>query len=619
MIAAKDLLSRFRNLSAGGNLDSAWGILRALILQQFTIPDLQKLNHTLLQQAEQWREFTSGRIRKVAIIGGYTTQPIRELVLPILLSEGYWTEIYEGNYNSVETEPLDPNAPLYAFGPDILIVATGTKHINSFPRCGMDLAFVQSLAASEVERLKIRWDAIVDRTAATIIQHNFEPASTLPLGRNEGRYHWSKTNFVHLLNSLLWKYEGASIRVLDIHQLAGESGRLNWHSPRWNYHSKHGFDPGVVSQYGRALAGILRGILGKTRKCLAVDLDNTLWGGVIGDDGLEGIALGNVSPEGEAFAAFGTYLKELRNQGVILAVNSKNNRQIAEEVFRRHSQCPLRLDDFSAFVCSWDNKSTNLKLIAESLNIGEESIVFADDNPAECEQVMLAQPAVNVVELSGDPSSFPDQIDRLHLFAPLDLTAEDFARQESYVANQELARIVTSPETLSAYLEGLEMRAIIRPATSGEIPRIDQLFRKTNQFNLTGQVFSRESLQEILSAPDVLLLVAQLEDRLANHGLVSALVARSAKSTLSIENWVMSCRVFSRTLEEAIFLSILDFACAFDCTEIRGTFIRTKKNDYVSDLFARLGFKSYNGEHIYRLTAEKPTINTMVQRLTNTP
>ena len=613
MIASKDLLDRLKSLSAIGDLDSAWGALRAIILQQFTIPDLQKLNHTILGQADQWREFTGGKFQKVAILGGYTTQPIRELILPVLLSEGYWAEIYEGNYKSFETEPLDSNSPLYSFGPDIVLVATGTKHIASFPSRGMDLSSVQSLAAAEIERLKVRWNSILGRTVSTIIQHNFEPPSTLPLGRTEGRYPWSKTNFVHFLNSLLWKEDGKSIRVLDVHQLAVESGRQNWHPPRWYHHSKLGFDPGVVSQYGRALAGILRGVFGKTRKCLAVDLDNTLWGGVIGDDGLEGIALGSVSAEGEAFSAFGQYLKELRDQGVILAVNSKNDREIAEEVFKQHRECPLRLDDFSAFVCNWDNKSTNLKLIARALNIGEESIVFADDNPAECEEVRAALPEVNVVELSGDPASFPAQIDRLHLFAPLDLTGEDFTRQESYKANQELAKVVASSETLSAYLEQLKMRATIRPATSGEVPRVDQLFRKTNQFNLTGRVYSLESLQEMLATPDVLLLVAHLEDMLANHGLTSTLVVRSARPTLLIENWVMSCRVFSRTLEEAIFLSLLDFARAFDCTEIRGAFYPTKRNMYVSDLFNRLGFESSGGEYFYRVGAENPTIRTFVK------
>ncbi len=619
MIASKNLVGRIKNLCADGELDSAWGVLRALIFQQFTIPDLQKLNHTLLEHADQWREYTAGKSRKVAIIGGYTTQPIRELILPVFLSEGYWAEIYEANYNSLETEPLNPNSQLYSFGPDIVLVATGTKQVTSFPRYGMDLPSIQSMAAEEIERLKVRWDFILDRTAATIIQQNFEPPPTLPLGRNEGRYPWSNTNFVHTLNSLLWQHDGRGIRVLDIHQLAMESGRQNWHPPRWYHHGKFGFDPALVSQYGRGLAGLLRGILGKTRKCLALDLDNTLWGGVIGDDGLEGIALGSVSAEGEAFAAFGQYLKELKTQGVILAVNSKNSREIAEEAFREHRECPLRMDDFSVFVCNWDNKSTNLKLIAKTLNIGEESIVFADDNPAECEEVRAALPEVNVVELSGDPASFPAQIDRLHLFAPLDLTGEDLIRQDSYRANQELAKVSTSPETLSAYLQQLEMRATIRRATIGELPRVDQLFRKTNQFNLTGRVYSLESLQELLVAPHVLLLVAHLEDRLANHGLVSTLVARSANGVLSIENWVMSCRVFSRTLEEAVFLSLMDFARASDCAAIRGEFIRTKKNAYASDIFDRLGFVASAEGYIYRLGPECPAIDTMVRRLSDTP
>lgn len=613
MTELNDLLVRLRTQSEKGRFDLAWSALRALVLKDVSIFELRKLNRILVGSQAGWNEFVKNKRKRVAILGGYTTQPIRELMLPALLSEGYWAEVYEGNYNSFETEPLDLNSALFRFKPDIVVVATGSKHIASFPDSGLDDKLVCELAEREIERLKIRWNAIKAGSNAIIVQHNYEPPATLPLGRLEGRYSWSKTNFIHRLNSKLWERDGKEIRVLDMYQMAVESGRQKWHSPRWYYHSKHGFNPQMVSQYGWALAGLMRAILGKTRKCLALDLDNTLWGGVIGDDGLGGIILGNITPEGEAFSAFGLYLKHLKNQGVILAVNSKNDLTVAESVFRDHQECALKMEDFSAFFCNWERKSSNLNRIARSLNIGTESIVFVDDNKAECEEVQHALPEVNVIELAGDPASFADQIERLHLFAPLDMTAEDLRRQESYIATKEISELKSSPETLSSYLENLKMHANIKPADIEEIPRINQLLQKTNQFNLTGKDFQNESLESLFSSNNSIILVAHLEDRLARHGLVSVLIGRIEKKSLWIENWVMSCRVFTRTLEEAIFLSLLDFARTFDCTEIRGAFYPTKSNIYVSDLFNRLGFEPSGGEYIYRVGAENPTIRTFVK------
>ena len=591
----------------------AWSALRTLVLKDVSLFELKKINRILVGSQAGWNEFVKKKCKRVAILGGYTTQPIRELMLPALLSEGYWAEVYEGNYNSFETEPLDLNSGLFRFKPDIVVVATGSKHIASFPDSGLDDKIVYNLADCEIERLRIRWNAIKAGSNATIIQHNYEPPATLTLGRLEGRYSWSKTNFVHRLNSKLWECDGKEIRVLDMYQMAVESGRQNWHSPRWYYHSKHGFNPQMVSQYGWALAGLMRAILGKTRKCLALDLDNTLWGGVIGDDGLGGIILGNITPEGEAFSAFGLYLKHLKNQGVILAVNSKNDLAVAESVFRNHEECVLKLEDFSAFVCNWQSKSSNLNRIANSLNIGTESIVFVDDNKAECEEVRYALPEVNVIELSGDPTSFADQIERLHLFAPLDMTAEDLRRQESYKATKEISELKSSPETLSSYLEDLKMRANIRPAKTEEIPRINQLLQKTNQFNLTGKDFQNETLESLLSSNNSVMLVAHLEDRLAIHGLVSVLIGRIEKKSFWIENWVMSCRVFTRTLEEAIFLSLLDIAKAKKCSEICGQFLRTEKNDYVSNLYERLGFRLAGEEYFFQIKDETPSISTKIK------
>lgn len=585
-----DALARLKEHSAAGRMDAAWGALRAALIEPFKVLDLQKLNRSLTASAAAWREFSRGRVLRIALLGGYTTQPIKELLLPLALAEGRWAEVYEATYNTFETEPLDPASPLYAFHPELVLLATGSLNLPELPSPGADEPAIAALTDRVLSGCQQRWQSIADRTGARIIQHNFDVPATLPLGRLEGRYPWSATNFIHRLNARLWQHDGREVRVLDTHQMASDCGRRQWHEPRWQHHSKHGFDPNLIHHYGRALAGMFRSLLGQSRKCLVTDLDNTLWGGVIGDDGLDGIELGNVSATGEAHAAFGRYLKSLRQLGVALAVNSKNDPLVAGEVFARHPETPLRPDDFAAFVCNWERKSENLRAIARQLNLGLDSLVFVDDNPAECEEVRAALPEVTVIEMSGDPAGFPRRIEEQHLFTPLDFTNEDFVRAQSYAAPRQLADASASPASLEAHLASLEMEAVIAPAQSGDLARLEQLFRKTNQFNLTGRADDQTALERRMTSPEGLLLSVWLKDKLASYGLISALAGRFQGDALVLDNWVMSCRVFTRTLEQCVFARLVNLARLRGCRVILGEFIPTPKNGYAQPLYEKLGF-----------------------------
>ena len=594
MTTASELLSKLKMHSAKGEFVAAWGVLRTIMTGPIMIPDLQKLNAALTEYSREWRFLTENRVKKIALIGGYTTQPICELLLPTFLAEGCWAEVYEGSYKSFDTEPFDQSSPLFSFRPDIVLVATGSRNISKFPLSGSDSKTVSRDVEEELARFKIRWEAIAENTNATIIQHNFEQCGPRTLGRLEGRYTWSRTNYIQKLNEKLWLHDGHEIRVLDVAQLSAELGGRNWCQTKWYHHSKHGFDPRMISYYGYALAGVVRGLLGTTRKCLVLDLDNTLWGGVDGDDGWEGVALGSISAEGEAFGAFAEYLKELQKVGVVLAVNSKNDEEIAKSVFLNHMESPLRLGDFAAFVCNWGRKSENLKTIANLLNINLDSIVFADDNPSECEEVRSALPEVLVIELNGDPSLFPAKIEQLHLFAPFDLTEEDFLRTKSYHAMQAVNMASTSQDTLSTYLESLKMEAIIHRSSKGECPRIAQLFSKSNQFNLTGKRFSVEELNRLIESKEVVILSAYLKDTVTNYGLVSSVVAHICRDTLSIDNWIMSCRVFSRTFEHAVFNFLIATSEQLSCKLIEIPLIPNGKNKYAQEFVAR-SFDSKQG------------------------
>lgn len=573
-----------------GRMDAAWGALRSAVLEPFSLLQLQQLNLRLAAEATAWKEFVSGRQLRIAVLGGYTTQPITQLLLPLVLAEGYWAEIHEATYNTFETEPLDPKSSLYEFKPDIILVATGSVNLTSWPAPGATEDEVSVLAERVRQAHVQRWASLTAGTGAQIIQHNFDPPSTRPLGRLEGRYAWSSTNFVRRLNAMLWDFDGRGIRVLDIHQLATDCGSRQWHEPRWFFHSKHGFAPGLIHHYGRALSGLLRGMFGTTRKCLVTDLDNTLWVGVVGDDGPEGVELGTVSATGEAHAAFGAYLKALRGLGVVLAVNSKNDEAVAAEVFATHPESPLRRDDFAAFVCNWNRKSDNLRDIARRLNLGLDSLVFVDDSAAECEEVRIACPEVTVVELSGDAAHFRQRVEALQLFAPLDFTADDFTRAQSYHAQALMAAATDVPATLGDHLAGLRMEAKLATPQADDVTRVEQLFRKTNQFNLSGVRYERTELERLLHAPDAVVLAGWLTDRFAQHGLVAAVVAHVEEGTLIVDNWVMSCRVFTRTLEECMVNHLLAVAKGRGCHTVRWRLVPTPKNDYARRFFGTLGW-----------------------------
>ncbi len=576
-----DALNNLRQALEAEQMYAALGALRETIQAPFNVLQLQRLNTLLRTHELKWRNFlTQGEVR-IAILGSYTTQPVREAVSVMLVEAGLWPVVYEADYNSIDTGMLSPDSGLFAFKPDIVFLATGWQSLRTLPPVGSNDSEVQGCLDTTLRIWQCRWAVIHEHTNARIIQHSFDLPPSLPLGRLEGRYSWSVTNFVSSLNRALWGQENARLRILDVSGLSMMHGTRQWFDARWFHHSKHGFSPVRIAEYTRALGGLLRAIYGRNRKCLVTDLDNTLWGGVIGDDGIHGIALGNGTALGEAYLAFGQFLKSLGQLGVILAVCSKNEDSIARGALMNHPESVLRPGDFASIVCNWRPKSENLHKIAVELNIGLDSLVFVDDNPAECDEVRRALPEVAVIEMSGDPSYFPHLIADQHFFTPLQFTEEDLARGQSYQASKAIREASSeTTESLDAFLATLEMEARIARASSEDLARIEQLFGKTNQFNLTGVRFDEAELAERIESSDYLVLSARLTDRHANHGLVATLVTRREETRLVIVNWVMSCRVFSRCFEHLLLNHLQEQAQAMKCTTIFGRFISTPKNDY---------------------------------------
>jgi FkbH-like protein len=380
--------------------------------------------------------------------------------------------------------------------------------------------------------------------------------------------------------------------VLDVARASQRDGIDAWFDVgRW-LQGKLEIAPQAAPLYGDLTARILAAQRGLSKKCLVLDLDNTLWGGVIGDDGLDGIVLGEGSAAGEAHLALQHYARQLKERGVILAVCSKNDLKIAEAAFRDHPEMALRRSDFAAFQANWDDKAQNLKVIAARLNIGLDALVFVDDNPAERARVRQSLPMVAVPEMPEDPAHYVRCLAEAGYFEAVAFTAEDRGRAEAYAANAEREALLGSAESMDDFLRGLNMTALYGPFTAVDHARVVQLINKTNQFNTTTRRYAGEEIARIMDEPDAVTLQFRLLDRVGDNGLVSTMILRPTADdeALEIENWVMSCRVFGRELEFEAMNVAVAAAKERGARALVADYIPTPKNDVISKLYPSLGF-----------------------------
>ena len=569
-----------------GDVETAQSIIRTLCSGSLRIPQYQRIGSLLGGHPTLLKEIPAIRL---AVLGGFTTQPIIVGLTAHLFGEGFWTETYEAEFNTYEVEVRDPQSGLFRFGPDYVLFALGIHNIRTFPEAGAPEEAVDDAADRYVESLGKLWDAVRSRTQATIIQHTFDPPGTSTLGRHERKEAWSRTRYVEAINDRIWARDGSETSVLDTHQLAIRCGTKNWLAPRWYHHSKHGFDPVFTSEYCHAFAGLFRALRGRSRKCLCLDLDGVLWGGILGESGVEGVSFGNGSPEGEAHLAFCEYVRALKERGIVLCLNSKNREAIVRDFFAKRGDMPLQWEDFAAVRCNYDSKSANLREMAAELNLSPGSFVFVDDSPVECAEVRSALPSVTVLEMSGDPADFPARIDRLSLFDQVAINQEDLLRAATYGARSKAKELAKDADSLEAFLDDLEMVGETRLATIEDIPRSAQLINKTNQFNTTGMVVTEEDLRSLDPAQEF-CLVCTLRDRFADYGIISASVCSAEAGALRIKVWVMSCRVFSRTVEAFIAEALVRLARERGLTSIIAEFESTAKNEYAAGALEELGF-----------------------------
>jgi FkbH-like protein len=373
-------------------------------------------------------------------------------------------------------------------------------------------------------------------------------------------------------------------------------GLSAWYDPAQWHRAKQEVHPSVSHVYGDLVARVIAARLGRSSKCLVLDLDNTLWGGVIGDDGLHGIVLGQGSVTGEAHVALQTYAKALSRRGVILAVCSKNDEANALEPFERHSEMILRRADIACFVANWQDKATNLREIARRLNIGVDALTFVDDNPFERNIVRRELPMVNVPELPEDAADYVNCIADAGYFEAIAVTADDLKRSEQYQAN--LQRESAMAETdMAGYLKSLNMELRWRPFDRIGLQRIVQLINKSNQFNLTTRRYTDAEAETLIDADATLALQLRLVDNFGDNGMIAVVIGRPAgDGVIEIDTWLMSCRVLGRQVEEATLNLVVAEAKRLGAQALRGVYKPTAKNGMVADHYRKLGFEPDGGE-----------------------
>ena len=531
----------------------------------------------------------------VGLLGGYTTEPLANAVRCAACLAGMWADVYEAPFQAFRQEILDPASGLYRDRRDLVILAVHAANIQhwSVPE---GVAQEEHNLSQEVRDFHVLWTALDERLGCPILQHTLEPLGRHFIGPAEADWPGSPDALIIALNAQLRRSAPRDVHWLDTAAVASRVGIENWCDRRLYFHGKYGFHPRYLDRYVFLVFGLLRALCGQAKKCFVLDLDNTLWGGVVGDDGLDGLQLGSVSAVGEAYADFCNYLKQLSGRGVILAVCSKNEPSLAREVFDRHPEMPLDLDDFAVFHCSWGDKVTGLQAVAQDLNISVDHLVFADDNPAECELVRQQLPGVGVVELRGDPSGFVDLVESGHWFDAVRVSTEDRQRAISYQARRKAEKARQEKPDLPSYLRSLEMVAECGPATLTDLPRLAQMEVKTNQFNLTTRRYDEKTLAELLDRPDRLILGCRLRDRFGEHGLVSSVVLAREGDAWRIDSWLMSCRVFARTLEEHMLNIIVECVRSVGGSRLVGEYRPTERNGVVRDLYHRLGFQCLSVE-----------------------
>lgn len=550
---------------------------------------------SLLNIGRKWKkiESNSATRTRIAVIGSTSIQLVTSVLKALLTKYDIYADIYEGEYNGILMDVFDDASKLYSFAPEYIVILPDYRDVEAYcPSMLADSDAVDKAVNKAYEQYSRMFNKIHERLPQTqVLIANFVTPIFEPLGSLASNYTFSKRSFYRQLNYTFTKERPPFVFVLDFEELAEYLGKRDFLNDSSYYLTKSGFDIQFIGYYCDLIARQFEAFAGKPKKCLVLDLDNTLWGGVVGDLGCDGILLDPNDAEGEAFRSFQKYIVELKNRGVIITVCSKNDEANAKEPFDKNENMILHLSDVSAFYANWDDKATNIRRIANELNIGTDSMVFFDDNPTERELIKEFLPEVRVIDVPEDPALYTRALDRAHAFEWTQLTKEDIGRIETYASNRARNELQEMCIDYDDYLVNLQMAIELKKLSDVDMERFVQLTNKSNQFNLRTKRFSEAEVIGMQNDGSYELLTIKLEDRFSKYGIIGCVILRFETDTCFIENWVMSCRVLKKGVENYTIEKIVEIAKKHGCSRVVGEYIPTKKNAMVSDLYSAFEFE----------------------------
>lgn len=529
---------------------------------------------------------------KIAVIGTTSIQYFAKTLKYILGLQGVEAELYQSDYDGINMCLLGENPELREFSPDYIVILPHYTDIKSFPDIFAGKDEFLALLNQTVEKYNRIWKNISGLGNTHVFFCNFVIPYLEELGSAESNMQNSKTEFMRAVNREIMLSKPSYVTVVDLDSYASYVGKEKWFDMAAYFTTKTGFSHQFLLPVINKIVRLIQVTQGKMKKCLVLDLDNTLWGDVVGDVGPMGVILDPNDPEGEAYRYFQTYIKGLKERGVILAVCSKNDESLAKQVFAENPNMILKLDDIACFMANWEDKASNIANIASALNIGIDSIAFFDDNPAEREVVRRNLPQVSVIEVPDDPDRYAKALFDSGVFDLPCITKEDISRANTYVENTKREKLAESFVDYESYLRALEMEGRIERVSADNMERFVQLINKSNQFNLRTQRYKEKQIIQMLAEPAYHLFGVYLKDKFSYYGLIACVILKDeSDNTLFVDTIVMSCRVLKRGVEDLIMDAIAGIAHEIGCKQIVGEYIRTERNSMVSDFYDSYGFE----------------------------
>lgn len=535
--------------------------------------------------------------KKIAVLGGSTTHDIIKVLELFLLHYGIEPAFYESEYAQYWQDAMFENPELRKFSPDIIFIHTSNRNITDYPALADTKEEVEALLINNYEHFRVMWDKLREIYQCPIIQNNFEYPFYRLLGNKEASDIHGRISFLNRLNEMFYGYarENSNFYINDIQYLSACYGLDQWADPFYWHMYKYALCLPAIPSLSFNVANIIKSLYGKNKKALVLDLDNTLWGGIVGDDGVENLEIGQETSMGQVFSEFQSYIKQQKDIGIMLNVSSKNEHENAMAGLA-HPDGTLTPEDFVVIKANWDPKSKNVAEIAAELNIMPDSLVFVDDNPAEREIIKTQLNDVSAPEI-GSPEQYIRVLDHSGFFEVTNLSEDDKMRSDMYKANLERTKLQESFSDYSEYLRSLNMIGTIKPFEPLYMARIAQLTNKSNQFNLTTRRYTQAEIELIAADTSYITLYGKLEDKFGDNGVVSVVIGRKEDKTLHMDLWLMSCRVLKRDMEFAMMDTLVHTCQKIGITKIKGYYYPTPKNKMVENFYELQGFTLEERDH----------------------